>query len=160
MPLVATKLDLTRAHVTFEYLGETVHLDYYPDRITPQRLSYFDDFPQRLAALTTEAEGEAMLLECATWLCEVFAGWDLLEAADGPPMPITPERVARLLSEQDGAQRFIGCCLEAVVGQMSLGKPNGSDSLPISPSTSSPKGSAASRPRNGSRTSRSRGTRG
>lgn len=128
MPLTIAKLAARTADTSFEYAGETVHLSFYPAKVTLLNEFEWAQLEKKATDAAVEAEGAgndpvaAVQRTIAEFVCNVLADWDVLEAEDGPKVPVTVDRVA----EFDPA--FLGACLAAIREASGLGKPTATES--------------------------------
>lgn len=83
--------DETR-ETSIEYEGETVVLTYRPGVFPPlaykvqSQIAHLAKQSEKKAAIKVETAAEAVV-DLATVLCEMLAGWDVLDT-DGEPLPI------------------------------------------------------------------------
>lgn len=102
MPMTPTKLRMITKSVTWTYLDDTDnHLTYRPGLISQQDTQRLAPLGARMTAAAEpggdEADGNAALLEFATWVCSWLVSWDFLEDDGETMQAITPEHLADLL---------------------------------------------------------------
>ncbi len=142
MPLSLVEITQRTAPATFTFLGETVNLDYYPARVSVAGPFELEAAQKRAMAAAEEAEkrGEdgvaAARRVMAEFVCELLAGWDLVEnkAPDGTPGPRIPVTVERVAQIDPG---FLGECLTAIFAAARMGKAERTPSSAPLPRTSS-----------------------
>lgn len=103
MPITTSQMANNNASVTFEYMGESVTLQYYPGRVTgTMLLTMSADIDQ-----TSPSEDLARL---NARLVDLIKEWDVLE---GDAMfPLDPTRMLEL------PLNFIKACLYAITNDM------------------------------------------
>lgn len=112
MPLTLPQIAANRATVTFDYAGETVHLDFAPSLVTETTIAHaieLQDAVERGVSGAnpgemTEAEGRQTIraftdtmADINAFLCHTILKWDLFEDAEMTEMiPLTPDRISQL----------------------------------------------------------------
>lgn len=90
MPLTLAKMAADTASVSFPYSDDTVHITYYPSRITERVLSIANINTDSLQSVT---DGFALVNET---ICTVVKSWDVLEDDNVTMYPLVPDRIAIL----------------------------------------------------------------
>lgn len=150
MPLSASKIQALKKPISFDYLGESVEIAYYPAALNGPALTRIQDIYQRMDAAQsnpdmTEAEADALMLECGAWVSGTLAAWDYVEddpalGEVGQPVPLTPERI---VFELKRFPDFITACVSEVGRDYNAGKTNGASSSAPSAATSLRTGKSA-----------------
>jgi hypothetical protein len=102
MPLLVADILGPSLATEIPYAGEVLHVTWRPAALTPELEEKANalDAARRDALDDPAADVVARNLEEVRWLVEVLVtiveSWDLLEAADGPPIPIERDRLVKL----------------------------------------------------------------
>lgn len=140
MPLTPNQLLYRRVPVTFDFAGETLHIEYYPAILSGNGISQLNAMRERIQAATTDEDVKPILLEFGGWMARLLASWDYLENPneDGTPGPMVPLTAERIAAELERFSDFITACATAAVQDYQAGKTDGAASSARSDATSSP----------------------
>ncbi|MDE1904955.1 MAG: hypothetical protein KGH75_00710 [Rhodospirillales bacterium] len=148
MPITPRALAKLRKSCSFEYLGETVNVEYYPaalSDVAAQGKKITAEVNAAQAADDEAAVRQAML-DTGAWLCGILASWDYLEDDGVTMQPITPENMATQL---ETFSDFIWAVFTAITTSHTAGNasgtPSSGNSKPISSTMASSASEGASR---------------
>lgn len=137
MPITSSILKSRRSALCFDYLGETVNIEYYPAALTAESI-------ERIVALekqvndardaADESAAYAALDEMAAWVSALLASWDYLEDDGVTMVALTPARLRQALLEFPD---FVADVIRAVLRHRMQGNAGGTTPSGRSGATSS-----------------------
>jgi len=107
MPIRLADLRKETRSITFEFLGETVHVAYSPGAFTPE-----------LEAEANAAEPGHQLGALAKMFARILASWDVMDD-DGQPLPITLDTLMVMPA------KFLGAIMKALQDDTTVPKESG-----------------------------------
>jgi hypothetical protein len=144
MPVTPSALAKLRKSCSFEYLGETVNLEYYPAAMGADFAAKGKKLGMELqaSAEADDATQQDALTRFGEWVCSFLASWDFMEDDGTTPQPITPKNIITLV---ETFSDFIICVVQAIGANYNQGNAKGTPSSANSRTTSSTTGASGSR---------------
>jgi hypothetical protein len=114
MPLTLQKIAARRASVSFDYAGESVTVDYYPEQLTMGLQTRVTE----LRALA-ERDEDAAKRAIGAIVLQLVASWDVLIEDSGPPIPLDADALFAVSPD------FLGHVIVAIVQDAGQGEASG-----------------------------------